>query len=92
MLALSEFENNWQRQTRELNSAAKELQSVVDREEGKAVEALVRELDIESRELAKGMRDACGEFEKKDELLDSMKQRIATLGSEVRKITEVSFF
>uniref|UniRef100_A0A915B3J8 Microtubule-actin cross-linking factor 1 n=1 Tax=Parascaris univalens TaxID=6257 RepID=A0A915B3J8_PARUN len=87
--ALSEFENNWQRQTRELNSAAKELQGVVDREEAKAVEALVRELDIEFRELAKGMRDACGEFEKKDELLDSMKQRIATLGSEIRKITEM---
>ncbi|KHN76670.1 Dystonin [Toxocara canis] len=86
--ALSEFETNWQRQNRELSSAAKDLQGVVDREEAKALEVMLRELDAECHELTAGMRNACGEIERKDQIVDCVKRKISALSAEVLKITE----
>ncbi|VDK41941.1 unnamed protein product [Anisakis simplex] len=87
--ALSELENNWQRQHRELTSTMKELQSIVDEDEAETLEQMMREFDLEYNQIKNGIHSQLDELKEKDEIVSNMCGKIDTLNNDICRISQV---
>lgn len=83
---LNDLGNSWQKKERDLYAALKDVQGNVGVEESEIYDEEVRRIVAVHAELVSSIRNLHGKVEKKDEMLDVVKQKINTLGSEIRKV------
>lgn len=88
---MNDFENRWHRKERELLGALKDIEGIVTVEAGNCHQDNFRKMVGQYAQVVTVIQDLHCEIVKRDEILDTVRQKINLLNAEVRNFNEVSF-